>query len=53
MATRPPMTFHEKECELATIGLLMERAKKARDRKEMKKLREWQREVETTPTSGI
>jgi hypothetical protein len=45
-----PMTPHEKECALAAVATLIERAEKEkRARKELKELRAWYREILREP----
>jgi hypothetical protein len=40
------MTFHEKECAIAALGLLIERAQSRREKQELTK---WLREIIQTP----
>lgn len=47
------MTGHEKECALATLALLIERAEAARDKQSAKDLRKEYQEVAKTETTGL
>lgn len=49
-ASAHPVTAHEKECAFAALALLIERAKKEKNKNELKKLRQHYREIENELT---